>query len=261
MTFFLLFSLVLIAAASVLFIAAVKRTVAHSQVRKGWYIISAAAVIYCVIHLILCSILSDDVAQTLNAIQPLIFGAIIFAYALQTGKTLDYFQEINSIEGVRITDPVTGAYNKTYLEQRLNSEVARSQRYGSPLSVVSVSISGHLIMQREFGHQALGIAGRKVASRLKEVLRETDVVTTLGNGRFLLILPDTPEGSVDTLITRLYGALDGMKIICGAGKEESVCINVNFGKSHCGLHTNSATELIDRAIVEEAPRQPVALSA
>lgn len=261
MTFYLLFSLVLIAAASALFITAVKRSVAQSSIRRGWYIICAAAVLFSVLSLIISSTLSGEAVVVLSAIQPLVFGAIVFAYALQTGKTLDYFQEINSIEGVRIIDPVTGAYNKTYLEQRLNSEVARSQRYGSPLSVVSVSISGHLIMQREFGHQALGIAGRKVATRLKEVLRETDVVTSMGNGRFLLILPDTPEGSVDTLITRLYGALDGMKIISGADKEESVCISVNFGKSHCGLHTNSATELIDRAIVEEAPRQSVALLA
>ena len=179
--------------------------------------------------------------------------SIVLCAAGLMSKTLDFMQSVNTISGINIIDQTTGVYNQTYLEHRLSNEVARCHRYGSPLSVVSLSVVSFSALQEEYGHQAGGVTLRKVASKLVALLRETDVVTSIGNGRFVLILPDTPESSVDGLVTRLHGAIDGMEVINGAAKEKCVLINVKFGKSHCTLQTDDGKELIERAVSHEAP--------
>ncbi|MEM7260042.1 MAG: hypothetical protein AAF404_21930, partial [Pseudomonadota bacterium] len=76
------------------------------------------------------------VAATLSMMT---FMLLMFGVTALMFKTLEYIKGVNSISGINIVDDTTGAYNRTYLEQRLSNEVARCHRYGSPLSVVSMS--------------------------------------------------------------------------------------------------------------------------
>ncbi len=246
----------LIMTASVMVYRVAKSTIADRRLRTLWAGTSATIAVLTIIALVSCVLLGPAAMSFLQLAYPVATGIAILSYAILLIKTIEYFSNINSVNGIKIVDPLTGAYNQIYLEQRLSSEIARSHRYGSPLSVVSLSIDDFAGLQEEYGHQAGGIAVKKVAVKLADLLRETDVVTTSGNGRFILVLPDTPEGSVDGLITRLHSAIDGMEVIDGSGKERSVFISVKFGKSHCGLKTDGGQELIDRAIEREASPQP-----
>lgn len=184
----------------------------------------------------------------------LAFILVLNCYLLQ--RTIIYFKEVNTIKGINVYDPVSGVFNRVYLEQRLDSEVARCHRYGSPLAVVAVEIKDYLQLNDEYGHQGSAIATSKLAKRLKYLLRETDVVASFSAGRFVLVLPDTPEGSLAGLINRLRSAVDSMVVIDGAGLESSVKINVMFGTSHCELKTRNGQELIHKAFSmcsEESP--------
>ena len=247
---------VLIIAASVMVFRVAGRAIADRRLRYSWKVVSVSIAALTLTAFFLCLLSGSAAMSFLRTAFPLVAGGAIFTYAILLVKTIEYFGNINSVNGIKIVDPITGAYNQIYLEQRLSSEIARSHRYGSPLSVVSLSINDFSGLQEEYGHQAGGIAVKKVAVKLTDLLRETDVVTTLGSGRFILLLPDTPEGSVDGLITRLHSAIDEMEVIDGSDKERSVFINVKFGKSHCGLKTDSGQELIDRAVLREASPQP-----
>lgn len=246
-------TLVMAITASTLCFSLARKWVADTSIRRLWVALSVALGVTAVLQLVYFLIASNPgvVAGTFSMM--IIMVLMLFATALMF-KTLSYIKAVNSINGVKIVDDTTGAYNRTYLEQRLSNEVARCHRYGSPLSVVSLSIIDFNGLQQEYGHQAGGIAQKKLATKLTyDLLRETDVVTCIEHGRFVLILPDTPESSVDGLITRLHGALDGMEVISGAAKEQSVVINVKFGKSHCSLQTDNSEELIERSIESEMP--------
>lgn len=250
MPVFLIISLVMAILASVLFWSLGKTRIVDRVIRRLWLTLSLSLSGIVAVQCIYLSVFSSATAGVVFF--SMIILAVLFCAAGLMIKTLDYIESVNTINGIEIIDETTEVYNQTYLEQRLSNEVARCHRYGSPLSVVSLSVVGFSTLQEEFGHQAGGIALKKIASKLVALLRETDVVTCIGNGRFVLILPDTPESSVDGLVTRLHGAVDGMEVINGAEKEKSVLINVKFGKSHCSLQTDKSRELIDRAIAREA---------
>lgn len=235
--------------AAVAFWMIAENHLADGMLRNRWRAMSLAIVVIGAAQGIY--IFTFSVTEIVIGIFSMAFVSITFCSSLLILKTIDYMTQVSAINGVNIIDVNTGVYNETYLRQRLGNEIARSHRYGSPLSVVSLSVVGFSALQEEYGHQAGGVAVKKVADKLAALLRETDVVTSVGGGRFVLILPDTPESTVDGLITRLRGALGGMEVIDGANQERSVFINVKFGKSHCSLQTDNGNELIDGAIAHE----------
>jgi len=179
---------------------------------------------------------------------PPCFAALFLSLSLLVRQTLIHLRYLFQHEGIGIFDTVTSAHNRYYLEQRLEAEIARSNRYSAPLALVSVAIVGFESINDEYGHQAGDMAASLVASTLKQKLRETDVVCRYHTGCFLLILPDTPEGNVYSLITRLENALNRLEIIKGTAVEKSLCISVRFGVSTCTLSTCKSQEMISSAL-------------
>lgn len=224
-----------------------KSSIGDRKIRRAWQALSVvmggvalAGIVFSV---------SGRVANVtvLELLLPLFLILVLVVNCYLLNRTVTYFNEVNTGEGINVYDPVSGVFNRIYLEQRLDSEVARCHRYGSPLAVVAVEIKDYLQLNDEYGHQGSAIATSKLARRLKDLLRETDVVASFSAGRFVLVLPDTPEGSLTGLINRLRSAVDSMVVIDGAGLENSVKINVMFGTSHCELKTRDGQELIRKA--------------
>ncbi len=179
---------------------------------------------------------------------PPCFAALCLSLSLLIRQTLIHLRHLYQRDGIGIFDKVTNVHNRYYLEQRLEAEIARSNRYNTPLALVSVEVNGFESLSDEYGHQAGDMAASVVAQSLKNTLRETDVITRYHPGCFLLILPDTPEGNVYSLIARLENALNNRVVIKGSESEKSLCITVRFGISTCTLATCSAQELITKAL-------------
>ncbi len=135
------------------------------------------------------------------------------------------------IENLAVTDPLTGLYNQRYFYQRLGAEIARSQRYGHPLSLVMIDLDdfkkvndscGHL-----FGDRVLREAARATRANIRRydetmVLKggEIDIVSRYGGEEFIIIQPDT----------NLEGAL-----VCAERLRRIVAEQVgpNSGLPHC----------------------------
>jgi len=175
---------------------------------------------------------------------PPCFAALFLSLTLLVRLTLKHLRHLYQRDGIGIFDKVTSVHNRYYLEQRLEAEIARSNRYNTPLALVSVNLAEFETLNDEYGHQAGDMAATLVANTLKNELRETDVIARYLPGCFLLILPDTPERNVYTLITRLESALENRVVIEGSNIENPLCVSVRFGLSTCTLTTNRAKDLI-----------------
>ncbi len=90
------------------------------------------------------------------------------------------------------TDPLTGVYNRRFLEEFLHRELSRSRRSRQPLSLLMLDLDGFKAFNDEHGHLAGDKVLASVAASLRDTVRTTDVVARYGGDEFVVVLPNTP---------------------------------------------------------------------
>ncbi len=90
-----------------------------------------------------------------------------------------------------IRDPLTGLYNRRFLEESLNREMARCKRSGSVFSLMMMDLDHFKRFNDTFGHDAGDSVLRSFAQALQENTREGDIICRFGGEEFVLLLPDT----------------------------------------------------------------------
>jgi diguanylate cyclase (GGDEF)-like protein len=160
-----------------------------------------------------------------------------------------------------IMDPLTGVYNRGAGERRLEEEITRSQRHGTPLIVLMFDIDGLKGVNDTFGHAAGDQLIKFFAELLKKAIRGSDVALRLGGDEFLVVLPECKLNQVHLVLGRLSGKkleFGGQKIpiTFSAGwsnyipgelpeallkrADTALYVNKRAGKERSGLHVSTA---------------------
>jgi diguanylate cyclase (GGDEF)-like protein len=92
------------------------------------------------------------------------------------------------IQSVR--DPLTGLFNRRYMEESLEREVRRAARSGRPLGAILLDIDHFKQYNDSFGHDAGDTVLRELSSFLLSHIRSEDIACRYGGEEFVLILPD-----------------------------------------------------------------------
>lgn len=93
-----------------------------------------------------------------------------------------------SLREQSLCDPLTGLYNRRYLEEALKREVLKSVRTAIPFAVIAFDIDHFKRFNDTYGHDAGDTVLQAVADVFKKVFRGGDVVCRLGGEEFLVIL-------------------------------------------------------------------------
>lgn len=174
---------------------------------------------------------------------------LLLVAALALHKCVELVADLEKESGRSVIDPLTGIYNRYYIEGRLESEVGRSKRYCSPLAVVAVEIADFHAHSVVYGFQSAERMLQNAASIITSSVRESDVVARYNENHFLVILVATPESSVRTITNRLQGNLVvGLNTQNNDATEAHKHGNVKFGNVWCNLSTATGAELICSAL-------------
>jgi len=107
------------------------------------------------------------------------------------------------------TDALTGLLNRRAFEERLEAEVKRARRYGSPLSLLMLDVDRFKAYNDTYGHPAGDDVLRQVAALLKSSTRRTDVVARYGGEEFAVIVSETALPGALLLAERCRRAVAG----------------------------------------------------
>lgn len=100
-------------------------------------------------------------------------------------------ERTREIELLSKTDPLTGLWNRRYLEERLEAEFKRAKRYDHDLSIMIIDLDHFKSINDTYGHMAGDEVLRKVGAKIKECQRETDFIGRFGGEEIVVILPET----------------------------------------------------------------------
>ncbi len=91
-----------------------------------------------------------------------------------------------------VRDPLTGLYNRRYLDETLGRELGRSQREGRDVSVIMLDIDHFKAINDTQGHHVGDTVLCLLASELEQLTRASDIACRYGGDEFLLVMADTP---------------------------------------------------------------------
>ena len=93
------------------------------------------------------------------------------------------------LEELAIRDPLTGLYNRRYLDDALERELQRAHRQGYPVSVLVIDIDHFKRLNDVYGHQAGDEVLTALAKELHQRVRADDLACRWGGEEFVLVLP------------------------------------------------------------------------
>ena len=165
-------------------------------------------------------------------------------------------EETNAnLELLSITDDLTGLGNRRVLDQHLEHEVHRANRYKRPLSVMLMDIDRFKLYNDTFGHLAGDSLLKTIAGLVFQNTRASDLVIRYGGDEYAVILPDTEKSAARVLAERFRKAVEEVSTLkCPV----TVSIGIFSVKAGCPDASSLVAEA-DRALyrAKEAGRNQV----
>ena len=123
--------------------------------------------------------------------------ALAATLAEDVALSLSNFRLRRLLETQAARDPLSGLFNRRYMERAVDRELRYSARHGRPFSFVLLDIDHFKDFNDTQGHDAADAVVRELARFLEHNIRAEDIACRYGGDELVVVLPDTPlEGGV-----------------------------------------------------------------
>jgi diguanylate cyclase len=144
-----------------------------------------------------------------------------------------------------VRDPLTGLYNRRFLEESLERELGRATRSGLPFGLMMIDIDHFKRLNDTYGHDAGDAVLRALGNLLRAQLRSEDVVCRYGGEEFTMILPEASHDATQARAESLREAAAQLIVNLRGQTLERVTISV--GVSSFPEHGVTADALLRAA--------------
>jgi two-component system cell cycle response regulator len=145
-----------------------------------------------------------------------------------------------------LTDPLTGLFNRRYMETHVGTLVERSAARGKALSLLILDIDYFKSINDSFGHDAGDDVLREFAERLKASIRGIDLACRYGGEEFVVVMPDTDLGVATIVAERIRRRIAGEPFPIERGAR-SVEVTISVGIAARTGPQDNASQMLKRA--------------
>lgn len=111
-----------------------------------------------------------------------------------------------------VTDPLTQAYVRRYLNEQLERQVSQALATGKTLGLIMIDLDHFKRVNDTYGHQAGDEVLRQISLALRNGVRSHDIVARYGGEEFILVLADSTPRVVLSVAERLRRAIESLLI-------------------------------------------------
>ena len=127
------------------------------------------------------------------------------------------------VRRLALTDPVTGLWNRHYLDTDLAAKIEQARTTGRPLALVMIDIDRFKPINDRHGHTVGDRVLHDVAARLGGGIRSADTLARFGGDELALVMPDTGLETAKSVAERLRG------LVAGAVSASAFAVTVSMG--------------------------------
>jgi len=134
---------------------------------------------------------------------------------------------VEEIHLLSITDPLTGIYNRGYINDRLPQEVSRAFRYGRDLSLLLCDIDHFKKVNDTYGHLTGDAVLKRFAQCLTSTIRQqVDWVGRYGGEEIIVVMAEVDQAGAMVLVERLRETVQKCETQIDGG---AITITASFG--------------------------------
>jgi diguanylate cyclase (GGDEF)-like protein len=131
-------------------------------------------------------------------------------------------EQSRHLKDMAITDPLTGAYNRRYLELQLEQVLETWTRYQRPASVLLIDIDHFKRINDKFGHGVGDSAIKNLVEVISRNIRNVDTLCRYGGEEFVVLLAETPLSKARPVAEKLRAAVENTRVVPEVGMTISV---------------------------------------
>jgi diguanylate cyclase (GGDEF)-like protein/PAS domain S-box-containing protein len=166
-------------------------------------------------------------------------------FAEQVGLSIANIRLREALRAQSVKDPLTGLYNRRYLQEMLEREIRRAARAEQPLGILMLDLDHFKKFNDTYGHEAGDTILREVGAFLIKSIRVEDTVCRFGGEEFVIVLPTASAEASRSRAERIRAKLRELTVLhqgLSMGK-----ITVSVGVAELPANGTSAAELLAAA--------------
>ncbi|MDA8257626.1 MAG: GGDEF domain-containing protein [Betaproteobacteria bacterium] len=151
----------------------------------------------------------------------------VSVYLREAGPVLEAKRLMEHLRENALRDPMTGLYNRRFLEDYVGALISSSQRRKSPFTVLMLDLDFFKQVNDTHGHEAGDKVIKTLADLLMRNLRGSDMAVRYGGEEFLLVLTDTGIDAALKVAEKIRAEVEATKIpLSGGVLQKTISIGV-----------------------------------
>ncbi|HYM60081.1 MAG TPA: GGDEF domain-containing protein [Thermoanaerobaculia bacterium] len=164
-------------------------------------------------------------------------------------ENLDLVVRNRVLSEVSSRDALTGLYNRWYVMEKIDTEINRSLRHGSPMALLMLDLDHFKRINDTWGHAVGDQVLQAVGRVLRESCRVYDVPGRYGGEEFCIVLPETRLGNTVAVAERIRGRLADKPLSFG---DATLIVTTSIGIA--GMESTESSVISPAALIERADR-------
>jgi diguanylate cyclase (GGDEF)-like protein len=165
-------------------------------------------------------------------------------------ENLDLVVKNRMLSEVSSRDALTGLYNRWFVIEKIDSEMNRALRHGSPMSLLMLDVDHFKHVNDTWGHGAGDQVLQGIGKLLRDSCRVYDVPGRYGGEEFCIVLPETKPGNTTVVAERIRSRLEATALPFG---DMSIAVTASIGIA--GVDATDGHELLSPAmLIDRADR-------
>ncbi len=170
---------------------------------------------------------------------------MIESYINTIAPAINSIRLLNAHRKMSVQDPLTGLYNRRFLDEIMDRQIAIADRYKQSLSVMMIDIDHFKKFNDTHGHAFGDKALVTVANIIATSVRDSDTVARYGGEEFIIVLPNTDIQFAVPVAEKIRKAVEECSVANDNGIAEGVTISV--GVSSYPLLAQTQKDLVNSA--------------
>jgi diguanylate cyclase (GGDEF)-like protein len=147
-----------------------------------------------------------------------------------------------ALQALSVRDPLTQLYNRRFMEETLERELARALRTGGSVGLVMLDVDHFKTYNDNYGHEAGDIVLQELGRFLLRAIRSGDVACRYGGEEFLIIMPGVSESIA---VARAEELRAGVKLVAIRHDGKPLpSVTISLGVALAPRHARAPRELV-----------------